>query len=91
MKLWAIKMLFVWRYRLGYWAWDAFWAAFTVSADFKFIKAGNTYAEYECLRCGQRIVVDMEDHIASAMDNHIRRHCRMIYLTHDAGVNHASR
>jgi hypothetical protein len=31
MKLWAIKMLFVWRYRLGYWAWDAFWAAFTVS------------------------------------------------------------
>ena len=23
-KLWAIKMLFLWRYRLGYWAWDAF-------------------------------------------------------------------
>lgn len=28
MKLWAIKMLFVWRYRLGYWEWGAFWAAF---------------------------------------------------------------
>ena len=29
-KLWALKMLFVWRWRLGYWEWDAFWAAFTV-------------------------------------------------------------
>lgn len=28
MKLWAIKMLFVWRWRLGYWEWGAFWAAF---------------------------------------------------------------
>lgn len=27
MKLWAIKMLFLWRWRLGYWDWDAFWAA----------------------------------------------------------------
>ncbi len=26
-KLWAIKMLFLWRYRLGYWGWDAFWSA----------------------------------------------------------------
>ena len=24
MKLWAIKMLFAWRWRLGYWSWDAF-------------------------------------------------------------------
>lgn len=24
---WAIKMLFVWRWRLGYWDWDAFRAA----------------------------------------------------------------
>lgn len=27
MKLWALKMLFLWRWRLGYWAWDAFAAA----------------------------------------------------------------
>jgi hypothetical protein len=27
MKLWAIKMLFVWRKRLGYWDLDAFKAA----------------------------------------------------------------
>lgn len=27
MKVWAVKMLFVWRWRLGYWAWDAFRAA----------------------------------------------------------------
>lgn len=26
-KLWAIKMLFLWRVRLGYWGWDAFAAA----------------------------------------------------------------
>lgn len=29
MKLWAIKMLFVWRWRLGYWCWDGFKAAWT--------------------------------------------------------------
>lgn len=23
-RLWAIKMLFVWRWRLGYWDWEAF-------------------------------------------------------------------
>lgn len=27
MKLWSLKMLFVWRWRLGYWALDAFKAA----------------------------------------------------------------
>lgn len=27
MKLWAIRMLFVWRWRLGYWDWQAFRAA----------------------------------------------------------------
>ena len=27
MKMWAIKMLFVWRWRLGYWDWDCFMAA----------------------------------------------------------------
>ena len=26
-KLWAIKMLFLWRWRFGYWAWDAFGVA----------------------------------------------------------------
>jgi hypothetical protein len=26
-KLWALKMLFVWRWRLGYWDFDAFAAA----------------------------------------------------------------
>jgi hypothetical protein len=25
--MWAIKMLFLWRWRLGYWDWDAFLAA----------------------------------------------------------------
>lgn len=30
MKLWAIKMLFLWRWRLGYWEWDAFRAAWSV-------------------------------------------------------------
>lgn len=29
-KLWAIKMLFVWRKRLGYWDWDAFIAALNI-------------------------------------------------------------
>jgi hypothetical protein len=32
-KLWAIKMLFVWRWRLGYWAWDGFWAAFRLTRE----------------------------------------------------------
>jgi len=30
MKAWAIMMLFVWRYRLHYWDWQAFWSAFTL-------------------------------------------------------------
>jgi hypothetical protein len=29
MKLWALRMLFVWRWRLGYWDWDAFWSAWS--------------------------------------------------------------
>lgn len=31
MKIWAVKMLFVWRYRLGYWDWDAFRSAWGAS------------------------------------------------------------
>lgn len=27
-KLWSVKMLFLWRYRLGYWDLEAFKAAF---------------------------------------------------------------
>lgn len=34
-KLWAIKMLFLWRYRLGYWDLDAFIAAFTLKQEVK--------------------------------------------------------
>lgn len=26
-RAWAARMLFVWRYRLGYWDWDAFKSA----------------------------------------------------------------
>lgn len=29
MKAWAVKMLFVWRWRLGYWDWDAFKSAWS--------------------------------------------------------------
>jgi len=29
-RLWATKMLFVWRWRCGYWDWDAFKAAWNV-------------------------------------------------------------
>ena len=25
-KAWGFRMLFVWRWRLGYWAWDAWWS-----------------------------------------------------------------
>ena len=32
MKLWAVRMLFVWRWRLGYWDWDAFKAAWAAKA-----------------------------------------------------------
>ena len=31
-KRWAIRMLFLWRWRLGYWDWHAFWVAFTLPA-----------------------------------------------------------
>ena len=27
-SLWVTKMLFLWRFRLGYWDWDAFKAVF---------------------------------------------------------------
>ena len=30
LKLWAIKMLFVWRWRCGYWEWDTLRAAWNV-------------------------------------------------------------
>lgn len=47
MKLWAIKMLFVWRWRLKYWPWSAFlavWRAKPVAA-FSF---DDCVCTYEC-------------------------------------------
>jgi hypothetical protein len=32
-RLWALKMLLVWRKRLGYWDWDAFTSAWRGGAQ----------------------------------------------------------
>lgn len=32
-KIWAIKMLLVWRWRLGYWDWDAFKSALAKNCE----------------------------------------------------------
>lgn len=29
-RLWIVKMMFVWRWRLGYWDWDAFRLAWRI-------------------------------------------------------------
>lgn len=30
-RRWAVRMLFVWRWRLGYWDWDAFKSAWRLA------------------------------------------------------------